>query len=329
MVLKGFDISNWQKGMDVAALPADIIIVKATEGLNFVDKTGASFYEAAKRAGKLLGFYHFARNNNPEAEAKFFHKNTSNYSKEAVPILDLEDTGIPDWANYATRFVDEYHRLTGVWCMIYTSAGYLRRLQNSGLEKKCALWCAGYPTPATGWLSNPNIPYGVAPWAVATGWQFTSSFAVQGRRIDANYFYLDAKGWKAIATGGKATTTTQAPVKPTAPAKPASVSKTAHTTYTVKAGDTLSGIAAKYGTTWQALQKLNNISNPNLIYAGQKLVISGGASKPSLQTVYTVKSGDTLSGIAKKYGTTWQKLAEVNKIKNPSLIYPGQQIVIK
>lgn len=317
MVLKGFDISNWQAGMDVAALPADIIIVKATEGLNFVDKTGAPFYEAAKKAGKLLGFYHFARNNNPEAEAQFFHKNTKNWSKEAVPILDLEDEAIRDWANYATRFINEYHRLTGVYPMLYTSAGYLRRLRNAGLEKKCALWCAGYPTPATGWLSNQSIPYGVAPWAVATGWQFTSSFAVQGRRIDANYFYLDAKGWKAIATGGKATTTTTAPAKPATSTGKKTVDELAKEVIAGKWGNGADRKArlAKAGYSYDAVQAEVN----------RQL----GASKPSVQTVYTVKGGDTLSGIAKKYGTTWQKLAEINKIKNPSLIYPGQKIVIK
>lgn len=317
MVLKGFDISNWQKGMDVASLPADIIIVKATEGLNFVDKTCDVFYQSAKKAGKLLGFYHFARNNNPVAEAQFFHKHTSNYSKEAVPILDIEDEGIIDWASYATRFVNEYHRLTGVWCMIYTSAGYLRRLRNSGIEKKCALWCAGYPRPATTWLSNPNIPYGVAPWAVATGWQFTSSFAVQGRRIDANYFYLDANGWKAIATGGKATTTTQAPAKPSTSSGKKTVAELAKEVIAGKWGNGADRKArlGKAGYSYDAVQAEVN----------RQL----GVSKSKVETVYTVKSGDTLSGIAKKYGTTWQKLAEVNKIKNPNLIYAGQQIVIK
>ena len=76
MTLKAFDISNWQRGIDVAKLPADIIIVKATEGINFIDSTCNGFYQTAKKAGKLLGFYHFARNNNPEAEAEFFYKNT-------------------------------------------------------------------------------------------------------------------------------------------------------------------------------------------------------------------------------------------------------------
>jgi GH25 family lysozyme M1 (1,4-beta-N-acetylmuramidase)/LysM repeat protein len=98
--------------------------------------------------------------------------------------------------------------------------------------------------------------------------------------------------------------------------------------YTVKAGDTLSGIAAKYGTTYQNLAAINGISNPNLIYPGQKIKISGGSSGGGA-TYYTVKSGDNLSSIAAKYGTTYQKIASMNAISNPNLIYPGQRLRVK
>ena len=98
------------------------------------------------------------------------------------------------------------------------------------------------------------------------------------------------------------------------------------TTYTVKAGDTLSEIAQKYGTTYQELARINNIANPDLIYVGQVIKING-----TTETTYTVKSGDTLSGIASKYNTTWQKLYEKNKSvigNDPNLIKPGQVLKI-
>ncbi|QSQ21607.1 LysM peptidoglycan-binding domain-containing protein [Pyxidicoccus parkwayensis] len=105
--------------------------------------------------------------------------------------------------------------------------------------------------------------------------------------------------------------------------------------YTVKSGDTLSGIAGRYGTSVSALQQANGIKNPNLIYAGQKLTIpgSGGAAptKPSGGGgggSYTVKSGDTLSGIAGRYGTSVSALQQANGIKNPNLIYVGQKLTI-
>lgn len=95
------------------------------------------------------------------------------------------------------------------------------------------------------------------------------------------------------------------------------------TTYTVQAGDTLSGIASKYGTTYQELARINNIANPNVIYPGQVIKINGG----TVEKIYTVKSGDTLSGIANKYGTTWQNIYNNNRDiigSNPNLIKPGQ-----
>ena len=101
--------------------------------------------------------------------------------------------------------------------------------------------------------------------------------------------------------------------------------------YVVKSGDTLSKIAAKYGTTYQKLAAYNNISNPSLIRVGQVIKIPGITSptiSATSEKVYTVKSGDTLYGIATKYNTTYQKLAEYNNIANPRLIRVGQKIKI-
>ena len=100
------------------------------------------------------------------------------------------------------------------------------------------------------------------------------------------------------------------------------------TTYTVKSGDTLSGIASKYGTTYQKLAEYNNISNPNRINVGQVIKIPSSNTYNNKQ-YYTVKSGDTLSGIAKKYNTTVTKLVNLNNIKNKNLIYVGQTIKVK
>lgn len=98
------------------------------------------------------------------------------------------------------------------------------------------------------------------------------------------------------------------------------------TTYTVKKGDTLSEIAVRFNTTVSALVKLNGIKNPNLIYPGQRLKISGSSTAPSSTKEYVVKKGDTLSGIASRYNTSVAELVKLNKIKNPDLIFPGQKI---
>ena len=98
--------------------------------------------------------------------------------------------------------------------------------------------------------------------------------------------------------------------------------------YLVKAGDSLSKIANQYGTTWQELANINpNISNPNLIYTGNKINIPK-TTPPSSQKAYNgnaylVKAGDTLSQLSRKLNTTVGSLMAKNNIKDPNKIYSG------
>ena len=101
----------------------------------------------------------------------------------------------------------------------------------------------------------------------------------------------------------------------------------ATSTYTVRSGDTLSSIASKFGTNYQALASLNGLSNPNLIYVGQVLRVNGSANAGSVY--YTVRAGDNLSAIASRYGTSYQSIASLNGLANPNLIYAGQTLKIK
>ena len=94
--------------------------------------------------------------------------------------------------------------------------------------------------------------------------------------------------------------------------------------YTVRYGDTLGGIAYRYGTTWQNLQALNGLSNPNWIYPGQRLKVAGSVST---QRTYTVSHGDTLSSIASRLGVSVSSLASRNHISNINWIYIGQRLV--
>ncbi|MFT8608315.1 LysM peptidoglycan-binding domain-containing protein, partial [Liquorilactobacillus nagelii] len=114
-----------------------------------------------------------------------------------------------------------------------------------------------------------------------------------------------------------------------------STASTSTGTYTVKSGDTLSGIASSHSTTVSNLVSLNSISNPNVIYVGQVLKLSANSTSTSSNKTssssttaasgtYTVKSGDSLSGIASSHGTTVSSLASLNNISNTNLIYVGQ-----
>ncbi|MDZ7836211.1 MAG: LysM peptidoglycan-binding domain-containing protein [Alkalibacterium sp.] len=100
----------------------------------------------------------------------------------------------------------------------------------------------------------------------------------------------------------------------------------------MKAGDTLSAIAARYNTTVARIASANNITNVNLIRVGQVLTIpgtGGSTTPPSSSTTYTVRPGDTLYSIAQRYGTTVQRIVADNNISNPNLISVGQVLTIR
>ncbi len=121
-----------------------------------------------------------------------------------------------------------------------------------------------------------------------------------------------------------------------APAPAPRTSSTSTGSYTIQSGDTLGGIASRYGTSVSALASANHISNPNLIFAGQHLTIPGQSTSTPAPTppasgggqTYTVRSGDSLGAIASRYGTSVSALASANHIANPNLIYPGQRLTI-
>ena len=111
------------------------------------------------------------------------------------------------------------------------------------------------------------------------------------------------------------------------------------TIHVVQAGETLSGIAQRYGTTVDVLVALNGLSDPNRIVVGQRLlVLSSAAQMPDAApdassgaasgVEYIVKPGDTLAMIARRHGVTTEEIARLNRLANPGLIYVGQRLAI-
>ncbi len=136
-----------------------------------------------------------------------------------------------------------------------------------------------------------------------------------------------------IPSGGGAS----APV----PTQPPASTSTAGTTYIVQAGDTLGKIMQKFNVTASALIAANGLTNPNLIFIGQRMVIPGAGgtvpvataqpqptAPPVSGSVYTVQSGDTLYKIAAKLNVDAAALIAANKLTNPNLIYVGQQLLL-
>ena len=327
-MLKGIDISHHQKGIDLGAIDTDFVICKATEGNGYTDEMCDTFYQKAKSLGKKLGVYHFARpdlGNTAEAEADWFIKETLGYHKEAMLILDWESGNLQD-TTWARKWLDRVYSKTGVRPVIYMSASVMRSANwGDVVAGDYGLWVANYGSNDGTAQESVFDRYPLKHWSFYALWQYTSVGRLNGYsgNLDLNYFSGDESAWDKYAGGSPSSSSTPSQSKPVEqPSKSEII-------YTVVSGDTLSGIASKYGTTYQKLAEYNNISDPNKIYPGQQIKIPGTGSQGSSAVYYTVVSGDNLTKIANKYGTTVNQLVSWNNISNPNLIYPGQKLRVK
>lgn len=317
MTMNGIDISKWQSGIDLSAVKADFVIVKATEGIGYVDKSCDAFFQKALSLGKKLGFYHFARpTNDAVREADFFYSNCRGYFGKGIPILDWESGNTSD-VEWAKGWLDRVYQLSGVKPVIYMSESVVNAYDWSSVANAdYGLWVAKYRD------NNPDYNYsmvnaGSRPrvkwWKFYCMWQWTSSGRLNGYNgnLDCDVFYGDQSTWDAYV--GKSTSVAKPQPKPAS-------KTTAQLAEEVIAGQWGNGTDRKKrltdaGYNYDAVQKVVN----------QKMA----AKKQTAHVYYVVKRGDTLSAIASKYGTTYQKLAQMNGIANPNRIYVGQKIRVK
>ncbi|MFE6733211.1 LysM peptidoglycan-binding domain-containing protein [Microbacterium sp. NPDC057650] len=130
--------------------------------------------------------------------------------------------------------------------------------------------------------------------------------------------------------------------KPAAAARPAAAAPAAVTpkTHTVAKGDTVYGIARKYGTSVSAILAANRLGASAVIHPGQRLIVSGAApagpaAKPTAKPAsasartHTVAKGDTVYSIARKYGTSVSAILAANRLGASAIIYPGQKLALQ
>ncbi|MFG2226940.1 GH25 family lysozyme [Streptomyces sp. NPDC048644] len=241
MTVRGVDVSSYQPST-YSTKGLDFVFAKATEGTSYINPRMTAQAAHARRNGLVVGFYHFLRPGDMAAQARYFVEKCA--SVEGDPLFaDWEDSGVSCAQKDAflaevKQLRGETHRV-GLYCNQY----YWLHRDSTG-NAGDALWIADYVTAGA-----PRIK---AQW---TFHQHTD------RPLDTNLGrFADRAALRKWATGS-----------PTAPSKPAPKPST---TYTVRAGDTLSGIAARYGTTVDKLAAANGIENPNLIRVGQSLEIT-------------------------------------------------------
>lgn len=362
MSMNGIDVSGWQAGINLAAVPCDFVIIKSTQGTSYVNKDCDRAYQQAKTAGKLLGVYHYFSGGDPYAEAEFFVKNIKGYVGEAILVLDWEgeqNSKFSQGPAVAKSFLDKVAELTGVRPLIYMSKSVCRQHDWSSVAALYGLWVAQYAdNNSTGYQSNPwTDSKGYGAWSGPAIYQYSSHGRLAGYNgnLDINIAYMDANGWKSYSGAKSGTDYKPGTSTPQQTTPNGSTLDLVYNTMLDKFGK---GDARKValGLRYDEVQsEINHIATaPASVLAEEtktgrygndpvrktvlgsryeevQKIINGGKTTGSNSgaVYYTVKSGDTLSAIASKYGTTYQKIAQINGISNPNKIYVGQKIRVK
>lgn len=356
MTLHGIDVSSWQAGIDLSAVPGDFAIIKATGGTGYVNPACDGQYQSAKVAGKRIGLYHFAHETGcPGAaitEADHFVDSIQGYlNGDVLLVLDYESDNQTD-SGWALTWLNRVFQRTGVRPLIYLNSAAISGGDWSAVQAAdYGLWLAWYAvsTPTQGYsyydgrnVDDVPIPLSWGSLGVAM-WQFTSTARLAGWNgaLDANVFYGDGAAWDAYCRPSGEPAPVQVESAPAAPAPAPAPAPVSGGQCTVSPGDSLSAIAAQVGVNWQDIAALNGISAPYVIQPGQVLNLPEGANLAALGSApapapaapsglppyCTVDPGDTLGGIANQYGVSVQYILDRNPdITNPDYIQAGQRI---
>jgi LysM repeat protein len=291
----GIDVSRWQGDFNFSKAKAEGVkfaILRGAYSAPAVEFDGGkdskfgAYYTAAKREGLPVGVYQYSMARNVEdaqAEARYLHAYVLKGKTFELPIyIDVEDTVQRQLGKrLLTDIVKawcEYLEERGYWVGIYSSTSFFSSYLYDDELQSYAHWAAQWDEACT-YKGNEGV---LGMWQFGGETNKLRTNKVAGVTCDQNYMLVDypakikAKGCngftKAAETKPAASAKpaeTKPAAKPAKPAKPAAADKT----HTVKAGETLSGIAAKYGTTWQRLAAYNGIKNPSLVYPGEVIKI--------------------------------------------------------
>ena len=314
---EGLDVSVYQGIIDFARVRAagrTAVYIRASLGEDYVDPRFEQNYAGARENGLLVGFYHYitARDTAAAArEARFFVGQIRGKHVDMRLAMDFEQFGNLSNAqinDIARTFLDTITVESGKEAVIYTGASRARTLWSAELANDYPLWVAEY---------GAALPAYNDKWAGWVGFQYTDRGRVDGisGNVDLDRF---TKG--ILVSDASAIPGTPSP-KPSTGTKLICV--------TVRRGDTLSALAREYGTTVQSLVQLNDLADPNRIRAGESLYVRVASDREgNCCDTYEVQRGDTLTAIARRFGTTVSRLAGINHLSNPDVIHPGQTLIL-
>ena len=316
---RGIDVSDWQGYIDYSEVRnsgIEIVYIKASQGNSIVDPYFRTNYDNAKANGLKIGLYHFLTARNvaeAENQATYFASVISGTSPDCKLAMDFEIFG--DLTNsqineISFAFLRRVQELTGKEVIIYSDASNAENRFSQELANTYPLWVAEYG------VSTPQA----GRWSTYEGFQYSDTGSVPGISVLTDLdIFTDSIFLSSTENISTPENTTNQII-----------------TYTVRRGNTLSQIASSFNTTVREIAGLNNILNPNLIFVGQILRIDTTNNFSIITSdkyetnhiIYTIKRGDTLTSIARRYNVTIQSIVTLNKITNPNLIFAGERLKI-
>ena len=211
----GIDVSSHQAGLNIPAIWADFVIVKATEDDDYVNPYMVSQANATLGASKRLGFYHFARPGDAAAQARMFVATVGSFRSKATLWLDWEDNAVAQGPSWAKAFLDTVKQLTGSTPGIYMNDSALNGYDWTAVAAQYPLWYAdpaNYNTVYMGYIDPavPSVPY----WGQPLIHQYSQYGQLPGYNGNLDFDRLRDRGaWDRMTNGQASAPTPAAPAQ--------------------------------------------------------------------------------------------------------------------
>ncbi len=370
------------------------VVIKVSEDRYFVDPAASVNIANAKQAGMIVHAYHYARftsNEIAKAEAQWFDKKLNlvgfDKNKDGYVVVDVEAVNLSNnpakLTEYTNTFIQEMRRQGYTKIDLYSGSNFYnnRLLPKSLLVDKP--WLASYPSNPQKGKPTAVFSNGVGAWQWASDYRFnglasygnfdvsedyagkytnqvrSSSVVVKKIETISIVDYMKTKGMNASFSNrailaedygipnysGTSAQNLALLSKLKTGMKPAQVNfensqlkplsqptAAASATYRIKWGDTLSGLAGKFGVSINSLASVNNIRNKNLIRAGQVLTIPSRTTAyqtASTPVYHLVRRGDTVSELVLQYRSSLAQIKVWNHLNTKYTIYVGQKLRVK
>ena len=315
------------------------VIVKLTEGgtgTKYVNPKATNQIKNAKAAGLIVHTYHFLRatsDNDARGECRYYVQQAKarGIGASSIMAIDVEAGNLTHnkakLTSYINSFTDELHKQGYPNVSIYSNTSWFKYRIDRSKTIARSFWCAAYG------VNQPGIDN-------AAAWQYSSNFMIAGSRTDVSYDFT------GFYTGGAKGTAAKPQPKP----KPQAQWVTNNVTYKLKTAVKLRKGASTSSSVLTTLPAGSVVKTDRAIIQGGYRWVrqprSGGygylvtgpasntleyvttvknAAKP-VTRVYTVRSGDNLSVIAKRLGVSTSYLQGKNGIKNANMIFAGQKL---